>query len=255
MKLYLDLVVLLNFLVDFLLLVGTNRLAGFPVGTGRAAAAAAVGGLYGGACLIPGFRFLGNLLWRMVSLGIMGAMAFGIGPSTLRRCALFVFLSMALGGIAMGLGSGNFWSLVIAAGGVALLCAIGFRGKAEPKHYIPVELRQGEKAVRFLALHDTGNTLRDPLTGESVLVAGEQTAWKLAGLTREALLDPVGTIGKHPGLRLIPYRAVGVEHGMLLGMHVRQAKIGNQKRSVLVAFAPKGLDGFGECEGLIGGAL
>ena len=41
MKIYLDLVVILNFLVDFLLLLGTNRLSGFPASPLRAAAAAA----------------------------------------------------------------------------------------------------------------------------------------------------------------------------------------------------------------------
>ena len=41
LKIYLDLVVILNFLVDFLLLLGTNRLSGFPASPLRAAAAAA----------------------------------------------------------------------------------------------------------------------------------------------------------------------------------------------------------------------
>ena len=43
MEVYLDILMLLNFLVDFLLLTGTNRLAGFPPGAGRAALAAALG--------------------------------------------------------------------------------------------------------------------------------------------------------------------------------------------------------------------
>ena len=37
MAVYLDLVVLLNYLVDFLLLLGTNRLSGFPLAPGRCA--------------------------------------------------------------------------------------------------------------------------------------------------------------------------------------------------------------------------
>ena len=68
MTVYVDIVILLNFLVDLLLLLGTNRMAGFPLEVGRASAAAVLGGIYGGACLIPGFQFLGNFLWRSVSL-------------------------------------------------------------------------------------------------------------------------------------------------------------------------------------------
>ena len=252
MAVYLDLVILLNFVVDFLLLLGTNRLAGFPPGPGRAATAAALGGLYGGACLLPGFAFLGNTLWRIVSLGLMGTIAFGIDRSTLRRCALFVLLSMALGGLAVNLGGGGI-TVLGAAAGLGVLCLVGFQRISVSRTGIPVWLNYRGKSVRVLALHDTGNTLRDPLTGEPVLVAGPRIARELTGLTPEELGDPLGTVPKHPGLRLIPYRAVGKAQGMMVGILVRQARIGKRERSVLVAFAPEGLGEDGEYEALIGG--
>lgn len=252
MAVYLDLVMVLNFLVDFFLLMGTNRLAGAPYGVGRAVAAAAVGGVYGGACLLPGFRFLGNSLWRIVSLGLMGTIAFGWDRCTLRRCALFVLLSMALGGVAVGFGGGGLPALG-AAGGVLALCLVGARQLTATGGRVPVTLTYGGKELRLSALYDTGNTLRDPLTGESVLVVGSRIAWELAGLTEAELRDPVSALPAHPGCRLIPYRAVGKSGGMMLGLSVRQGKIGSRERSVLVAFAPEGLDG--ECEALIGGNL
>ena len=48
MRVYLDLVILLNFLVDYLLLLGTNRISGFPLTPGRTALAAVLGGIYFG---------------------------------------------------------------------------------------------------------------------------------------------------------------------------------------------------------------
>lgn len=252
MAVYLDLVMLLNFVVDFLLLLGTNRLAGFPPGPGRAATAAVLGGLYGGACLLPGFRFLGNTLWRLVSLGLMGTIAFGLDRSTLRRCALFVLLSMALGGIAVGLGGGGF-TVLGAMGGVALLCLVGFQRMPISRSCVPVCLEHQGKRLCCSALYDSGNTLRDPLTGESVLVAGPRIARELVGLTEQDLADPVSAMTKYPGLRLIPYRAVGKAQGMMVGILVRQARIGKRQRSVLVAFAPEGLGDDGEYEALIGG--
>lgn len=255
MPIYLDIVIFLNFLVDYLLLLGADRLAGYPASPGRSALAAGLGGIYGGACLLPGFRFLGNTLWRAVSLGLMGVIAFGVERSALRRCVLFVLLSMALGGIALGLGSGSFLSLAGAAAAVCGLCAIGFRGKAGAQKFVPVLLKFGEKQVKLTALHDTGNTLRDPHTGESVLIAGAEAAQTLLGLDRQQLLRPVETVasGVVPGLRLLPYRAVGQESGMLAAVRIREGKIGGKQRSVMVAFAPTGLgDG---CEALIGGVL
>lgn len=255
MAVYLDLVILLNFLVDYLLLLGTNRLAGYPPGAPRAAVASVLGGIYGGICLLPGFHFLGNTVWRIVSLGLMGTIAFGLEQSTLRRCVLFVLLSMALGGIALGLGNGSVLSLLGAAAGVAVLCVIGFQGRAEAKRYIPVVLEFEDRTVRFTALFDTGNTLRDPLTGMPVLVAGPRIAWELLGLTQKDLMDPASVILKHPGMRLIPYRAVGKEQGMLPAVCIRQTIVGNRPQSLLVAFAPEGLGQTGAFEALIGGGV
>lgn len=258
MTVYLDLVMGLNFLVDLLLLTGTNRLAGYPAGLGRASLAAVLGSVYGGACLLPGFRFLGNFLWRMVSLGLMSLLAFGTGKGMLRRSVLFVLLSMALGGIVIGLGTGGFWTLVAAAGAVFSMCVLGFGGNAGQRKFVPVRLKIGGRTVLLTALHDTGNTLRDPLTGERVLVAGPGAAMEVLGLSREALLDPVGTMERAPlmGLRLVPYRAVGNAQGFLLGIRVREAEIGGRKASVTVAFTAQGLgDGKEEFDALIGGVV
>lgn len=257
MKVYLDLAVLLNFLVDFLLLMGANRLCGYPMTPGRAAAAAALGGIYAGICLLPSFRFLGNWFWRLVSLAGMAAVAFGWSRSALRRGVLFVLLSMALGGIALGLGTGGFASLAAAAGGVCLLCVIGFRGKAGGRAYVTVKITAGGNTRILTALLDTGNTLRDPMTGQAVLVAGADVARELFGITREELAAPVDTAAaaKIPGLRLLPYRAVGQPGGMLLAVRADHVTIDGQKAGNLVAFAPQILDGGKSYQALAGGVL
>ena len=59
MEVYLDLVMGLNFLVDFLLLLGTNRLSGFPLRASRCALGALLGSVYSGACLLPASGFWG----------------------------------------------------------------------------------------------------------------------------------------------------------------------------------------------------
>lgn len=258
MRIYVDLFAAVNFLVDLLLLTGTNRLAGYPAGLGRASLGAALGGIYGCACLLPGFRFLGNLLWRGVSLALMGLLAFGGGPGTLRRCILFTFLSMALGGIALALGTGGFWSLVGSAGLVLAMCILGCGGAAGQRRYVPIKLTHGKHTVELTALHDTGNTLRDPLTGERIVVAGPGIAEKLLKLDITSVQDPVGTaaLAPIPGLRLIPYRAVGKNDGLLLGIRIQDARINGKKENLLVAFAPEGLGGAnGETEALIGGMV
>lgn len=258
MPVYLDLVVLLNFLVDMMLLTGTNCIAGHPSDIARVSAGAALGGIYAGICLLPGFRFLGNLLWRSVSLGLMGWLSFGSGPGLLRKCSLFVLLSMALGGTVLGLGAGGVPGLLAAAVVLWLMCQLGFLGKSAGQRIIPVKLEMFGKTVAMKALHDTGNTLRDPITGCRILVAGPDVAELLLGLSIRELQDPAGTMAssQKPGLRLIPYRAVGQSCGLLLGISVKNAKIGKNRENIVVAFTDRGIgEGQDEFNALIGGEL
>lgn len=256
MTVYIDAVILLNFLVDFLLLLGANRLCGYPPGWGRCALASAVGGLYGGACLLPGFYFLGNMLWRSVSFAIISWIAFGSSVSAFRRGMIFLLLSMALGGIAMWIGNGGIGSLVAASLGVCMMCFLGFRERPGSVRYVPVDITYQGNRVRLTALCDTGNSLKDPVTGRSVLVVGADTAQLLTGLTRQQLKAPVSTLSQSPltGLRLIPYRAVGQAHGLLLALRMQDVRIGNWKGSSLVAFAPEGFGRNDNYQALTGGA-
>ena len=254
MSVYLNLVMILNFLVDFLLILGTNRLSGFPPDWGRSALAAAVGGLYSGLCMIPGFHFMMNILWRIASLLVVSAVAFG--GSMLRRGGIFVLLSLALGGIAVGFGNEGYWMPVIAVGILWLLCRRVFSGGAGGKEYVPVRIIHEGNMVSVIALKDSGNSLRDPVTGESVMVIGAQTAMHLIGLNKEQLSSPMETltVSSIRGLRLIPYRSVGGS-GMLLAKRFQNVQIGDRKGSALVAFAPEAI-GRGEgYEALTGGAL
>jgi len=247
-------VFLLNALVNFLLLVSAGRLCGYPAKWGRAVLAALLGGVHACVCLMPGFYFLGNILWRLVSLAGMAVIAYGLNQSALRRGAIFAFLSLALGGAVIGMGKGGFWGILCAAGILCLLCSFGFRGRIGGVTYIPIELTYGKKHLHLTALQDTGNTLRDPLTGRQVLVIGADTAGELTGLTREQLRDPVGSLGTLPGLRLIPYRTVD-SHRFMLAMRFQNVKIGSWQGSSLVAFSPEGFSPDGAYQALTGGML
>ncbi len=257
MKVYMDLVVLLNFLVDYLLLLGTNRLSGYPSAGKKPLLAAALGGLYAGACMLPGFAFLAGTFWRLASLGLMSVIAFGWDRDALRRGVLFTFLSMALGGVALGLGSGGFWSLVLAAALVSLMCLLGFRGRAGEASYVPIRITHNGKTASLTALVDTGNTLRDPVTGRGVLVVDADVAQKLLLLSQEQLAHPVETLaaGCCPGLRLIPYRAVGQPSGMLLGLRADSLLIDGKESEHMVAFAPQKIGQGKPYQALAGGAL
>lgn len=257
MIVYLDLVLLLNFLVDFLLILGTNRLSGFPAGAKRAALGAGIGTVYACGCLLPRFRFLGSTFWLLTFLALMGAAAFGLNKSAWKRTGIFILLSMAMGGIALGLNKTDFSALLLAGLGVWALSRIGFGGRIGGKEYIPITITENGKTISVIALKDTGNSLRDPITGEQVLILGPEAAERLLDLPREELQHPMETMLRLPGrgLRLIPYSAVGQPGGMLIGKRFRNVKIGEHRGSALVAFAPEKIGAGQMYQALAGGNL
>lgn len=257
MEVYLDLVVILNFLVDFLLILGTNRLSGHNAHTKRAALGAVLGAVYATACMMPGFSFLGHTLWRLVFLILMSLIAFGWSNGALRRGILFTFLSMALGGIALGLGNGSFWGILAGAFGVTVACAVGFCGRPGQQRYVPVKIEYGNQRLHLTALLDTGNTLRDPVSGIPVLVVDGSIGRKLLGFTLEELAHPVETLAnnRNRGLRLIPYHAVGQPAGMLLGLTVDSLSIGGKNEQMILGFAPQKIGQGKPYQALAGGNI
>lgn len=242
MAVYLDLVMVLNFLVDFLLLLGTNRLAGFPAQLRRVIPAAVLGAVYGGACMLPDLRFLGNFLWRMVCLGLMAVIAFGWNCSAIKRGGIFILLSMTLGGIAISTRKSGFPVLILSTIFVQILCTVAFGGHVGDREYRQVKISYGGKTISVVALRDTGNQLTDPLTGESVLVVSAEIAQKLTGLSLQQIQNPMETIVHAPisGMRLIPFRSVGNPGGMLLALPF-ECTVEGKPRRTLVAFATGGL--------------
>jgi len=224
-------VLLIVFTVDVLLLSAAEGFLGGGVKPLRVLCGAFSGALFAAFSMVPGFTFLDHFLWRLCSLVLTGMLTFGISKEAAGKLLLFAVLYLSLGGIADG--KQELLSMLLGAAGIGFACiAVGRRQKL-----IPVELTYGTKKVQIKALRDTGNTLRDPITGKQVLIVGADVAEKLTGLTVSMLRDPVGSIHIIPGLRLIPYQTVG-NTGFLLALRMADVKIGNRQGNTLVAFSP-----------------
>ena len=255
MTVYLDVLVLLNFAVKYCLLRAAAGLTGVFSKGWRLVLGAAVGALYAGLTVVPGFSFLCSNLWRAVFLGLMAAAAFGFGKGQLRCIPVLLGLSFALGGLALCLQLHGFWGLILASGGVVVVCRLFFRGGLRHAgQLVPVSIRLGDRQVELTALRDSGNTLRDPFTGEPVLLAQADAAKLLNGVD---LRDPGKALEQCTqvlGLkcRLVPYRAVGGT-GVLLAVKCDQVTVGGKRAGTLVAFSPEPLSETGEYQALTGG--
>ena len=249
MRIYFMAAVALNFLVDLLLLMGVGKLSGGKGRLFRYLAASFIDVGYICLCFAPGCAFLGTLLCRGLCLSVMGIVAYGVTRNGIKLTVLFGILSLAFGGAVNQWDRAGFLRLGAAAVMVILLRSL------QGKEAVEVELNRGAVSLRVLALRDTGNTLMDPVTGKGVLVADAASALALLGLSQAQLADPVGTVasGVLPGLRLVPYRAVGISSGLLVAVKLENVRIGNRTQDTLVAFAPAGLGGDGNYRALVGG--
>lgn len=245
-----------NFIVEFILLMAVDRLSGYASSRWKKLLWASFVGIYGGLCLTSRFRFLGAVPLRWGFLTLLGILLYWRGGKMLPRLALMLLLNFGVDGFQRIADENQLFSFAAAGVLIAFLCVFCFRDGASQR-YIAVELVYGETRVPLTALVDTGNTLCDPVTGERVLIISHGAAYRLTGLTKQQLTNPLDTMeqGTIPGLRLIPYHSVGKENGMLLGLRLTGCKIAGKERDLLVAFAPAGLGKEGSFQALAGGLL
>lgn len=193
MSIYLDRVFVLNLAVDYLLLLAAAKLAGTPLRRLRFLLCSAGGGLYASAIFLPGLIWLSHPVCKIAVGAGMAWIAFGRERHIIKLIGLFFLLSGALAGIVLAVGFcigapelllGKIyraeidWKLLL--GGTAVLSVVLhllFRQGARHGggELMTVQVSINGKVNSFTALHDTGNTLRNPVDGRPVLVM-EQSA-------------------------------------------------------------------------------
>lgn len=279
---YVDTLFLLNAAVDYLLLLASARLAGEPLARLRFLLGAALGGLYAVAIFLPGLSFLARPPCQLAAAVLMVLAAFWKSRRLLRQVVIFLALSCAFGGgvLAIGLLGGRGLTLsngVLYSGmdlKIVLLSAAGCYGAltllfqrtgrhtAASGELRPVRLTLGERQVSLIALVDTGNTLTDPATGRPVLVAEADCVEELLppGIRPSPadLRDPAGALERledpwRRRFRLLPYRSVGVDRGLLLAVRVDQVQVGEEDRGpMLTALSPTPVSDGGGYRALLG---
>ena len=281
---YVDTLFLLNAIVDYLLLLCSARLAGERLSRLRFALGALLGGLYAVALFLPGFGFLGRPLCRLSAAVLMVLTAFGGCRRLLRQVVIFFLLSCAFGGgvLAIGLLGGRGLSLggrgaLLLHGpedrpalGSGVLCGHhpDLPGGGPPHRCLPGAAPRpslppgaaggahcpgghGEHADRpGLRAAGDGGGGGDPVppvpTGDRARAGGPAGPGG-GGLAR---------LGEGPlrgRLRLLPYRAVGVDRGLLLAVRVDRARVGGEELGpLLVAMSPTPVSDGGSYRALIG---
>ena len=245
--------VLLKLSVELLLLTAADNLCKHRTNIIGVLSASVLSAGYSAVCLLGNEMFLALPFWRILLLLLMIVLAFGVKLTSLYRGAVYLLMNAAIGGFTSGFERKELIVLFVGAVCVGIVCV--FASDEGMLGGVPVELCYGDKRLKLLALKDTGNRLRDPISGKPVLVIDADAACKLTGLSAQQLKHPAETLcsGILPGLRLIPYKTIGNASGLLLAIKLKDVKIGTWKGNSLVAFAPETIgNGY---EALAGGII
>lgn len=278
MVVYLDVLFAVNALMDGASLLAASALGGVHTKRLRLLFAALLGGGYAVlAAVLPPLSALPVRL--LVGVGLCAA-AFVGQPNFVRVCALYFVVAAAFAGLASALGAvsgrrllfgaGYYFAvplrvLLLAAAAGYALSGVLLRGDARhgplrrevERVRICFAGREGE--VRLL--HDTGNVLAEPVSGRPVIVLEREMACTLLGEPLRAAMksteDTAACLASLPSViacrcGLLPYRAVGVEGGMLL--YFRPDSVQRADGAILDCVCAVGPDsiGNGAYDGLIG---
>ena len=272
MTVYVDMVFILNFCVNYLLLRGTARLGASATRKRSCALGAFVGAAY--ALAVYPFAWLRLLPMKLVTAAVMLLCSFGARRSTLRLGAVFAALSLVLCGAIFGVQTlqgrpflyqknllfpVSFASVLLTAFAVSLACRLLLpRLNHAPDSVVRLKLSLGNTSTEISALRDSGNTLVDPVSGQGVVTAHWTVASMLLPekLCAKDFLEPsdLALRLKKYSPRLIPYRAVGVDGGLLLAISCNITLEG-KKIGSLLAFSPTPLSDGGAYDALIGGMI
>ncbi len=109
---------------------------------------------------------------------------------------------------------------------------------SDPRQYCDITVYIDDKRAKLRALADTGNSLKDNLTGKDIIVAEYSAVKKLipvdTGINDDSveMFKVLSETDFKNRLRLIPFKSIGNKNGILLGVKADRAEIsfqGNRK--------------------------
>ncbi len=234
-EIYVDLLFLENFIMNYVLLRLTRRLLHCSATHRRSAvsaaagAAAFVGWLALFRCLPPGAMLFAGIA------GITGMVKFGCNTKGGKQLVHGVFGVLLIsflmsGGIRLlerlagrrGMAAAVLAGFLVYAA-VTVFLKVQERQEKVRKRTVTVYLGAGEKSIKVKGLYDTGNALRDTTSGKPVSVIPYEIIKELFSedMRRELAAFVEGREMKHPELlqtlqlHYIGFRSVGCAGGML----------------------------------------
>lgn len=230
-EIYVDVLFLVDFLCSLLALSLTAKMLKRKLSLRRAVPAAALGGLW--SCLLtvyPVFPVFAEVVFTALFAGsVMAAFTFQLKDlkAILKADGMLLASCVAMGGALMSLKQFLYlkdWEALFCLGAVyfavGILVEIWTSEKEKGQERYQVRLYYRGKMKCFLALCDSGNRLREPVSQKPVSVIAYE--------------DCKGFCDKVVSPIFIPFRAVGTESGLLTGLIFEKMEILNGEEWLVI---------------------
>ncbi len=229
MVIYADILLALNWWLDFLLLLGVRRMLGLTARPWRVAVGALVGALSAGVLFLPPLPWWLSLLVKLVAAAGMVMVAFGRSGwrDFLRQVLLLFGLSAGMAGLCGALYFFVTPSDLYVFNGVVyyavpplllvgltvicygLLSLIGYvsRRRAPAGRCFHLHITYGHRTRAVPCLYDSGNHLTEPFSGRPVVVLERGEATWLLPVPGSA--EDIPTSPGEAGWRVVPFDSLG----------------------------------------------
>lgn len=257
MTVYLDIVLIENLCMNYIILFATAFIMKLKIKHVRLFISALIGGLYAVLTYMQIVKMYSTMVMKIILSICMVYIAFY--PKNIRamlkEIMLFYLVSFVFGGCAFallyflkpqdilmknGVFIGSYPLKVALLGGIVGFIVMNValknvKNKMSKKALIyQVEIEMQEKSLMVKAMLDTGNLLKDPITGIPVIIVDKEELYqiipgrilnytdKIIGGDWEICSEDIEYRAK---FRMIPFSSIGKQNGMLLGFKVDRVKI------------------------------
>jgi stage II sporulation protein GA (sporulation sigma-E factor processing peptidase) len=286
MTVYIDIIFLENLFMNCIILFATAVILKLPIKIVRILISGIIGSIYAVIIYTSKLQIYSNLFLKIALSAVMVYVAFN--PSKIRgflkNLMIFYLVSFTFGGVTFallyfvkpqnisfqnGVLIGVSPIKIIITGGIIgfVIITISFKnikGRLTKKDMIcNLEIIQKDKKVKVKAIIDTGNFLTDPITKMPVVVVEKE---KLIDIFPKSVLENTMDFVNGANtemeeylskIRIIPFKSLGKENGLLLGIKVDGVIInyqGNDNfiKEVIVGIYEKKLSSNNSYSALIG---
>lgn len=230
MTVYLDVIFFMNLLYQYGILKVLTLLFKMKRTDIRLLGGAAIGSVLYCICIV--MRIPLDLFWIKITVGIIiGVMTNLVAfmPIHMSRMPMLVLmqcmLSFCLSGLLqlLPMDARAGYLMLSASGAVIFLCLFSIKVKKNIQERLRqensicrIKLCHNGKCLETNALIDTGNHLKDPFTGEAVIIIQKSVADKLL---------EADDVARQTGYRMIPYESIGKSDGILEAFRLEQLAI------------------------------